>query len=61
MNLSKSVLSTDQSSGYLRPLVEAELVARSDPEHPNSLQRKYVLTKADEYADVFRLCKQRGG
>ena len=30
---------------YLRPLTEAGLIARTDPDHPNSPRQKYVLTK----------------
>ena len=32
------------TKAYLRPLVEAGLIARSDPGHPNSPQQKYALT-----------------
>ena len=30
---------------YLRPLVEAGLIERNDPDHPNSPQQKYAITK----------------
>ena len=33
------------TKAYLRPLMEAGLIERSDPVHPNSPQQKYVLTK----------------
>ena len=32
------------TKAYLRPLVEAGLIARSDLGHPNSPQQKYALT-----------------
>ena len=34
------------TKAYLRPLTEAGLVARTDPDHPNSPRQKYALTKA---------------
>ena len=34
------------TKAYLRPLTEAGLIARTDPDHPNSPRQKYVLTKA---------------
>lgn len=30
----------------LRPLTEAGLIARTDPDHPKSPRQKYALTKA---------------
>ena len=36
----------DFTKAYLRPLTEAGLVARTDPDHPNSPRQKYALTKA---------------
>ncbi|MBQ2624231.1 MAG: hypothetical protein IJG18_03965 [Kiritimatiellae bacterium] len=33
------------TKAYLRPLMEAGLIERSDPVHPNSPQQKYALTK----------------
>ena len=32
------------TKAYLRPLTEAGLIARTDPEHPNSPRQKYALT-----------------
>ena len=34
------------TKAYLRPLTEAGLVDRTDPDHPNSPRQKYALTKA---------------
>ena len=34
------------TKAYLRPLTESGLVARTDPDHPNSPRQKYALTKA---------------
>ena len=34
------------TKAYLRPLTEAGLIARTDPDHPNSPRQKYALTKA---------------
>ena len=34
------------TKAYLRPLTEAGLIARTDPDHPNSPCQKYALTKA---------------
>ena len=34
------------TKAYLRPLTEAGLVVRTDPDHPNSPRQKYALTKA---------------
>ena len=33
------------TKAYLRPLTEAGLIARTNPDHPNSPRQKYVLTK----------------
>ena len=34
------------TKAYLRPLTEAGLIVRTDPDHPNSPRQKYALTKA---------------
>ena len=34
------------TKAYLRPLTEAGLFVRTDPDHPNSPRQKYALTKA---------------
>ena len=34
------------TKAYLRPLTEARLIVRTDPDHPNSPRQKYALTKA---------------
>ena len=36
------------TKAYLRPLVEAGLIERNDPDHPNSPQQKYAITKEGE-------------
>ena len=40
------------TKAYSRPLTESGLIARSDPEHPNSLLQKYIL--AEEGRDRIR-------
>ena len=40
------------TKAYSRPLTESGLIARSDPEHPNSLLQKYIL--AEEGRDWIR-------
>ena len=34
------------TKAYLRPLTEAGLIVRTDPDHPNSPRQKYALAKA---------------
>ena len=34
------------TKAYLRPLTEAGLIVRTDPDHQNSPRQKYALTKA---------------
>ena len=36
------------TKAYLRPLVEAGLIERNDPDHSNSPQQKYAITKEGE-------------
>ena len=40
------------TKAYSRPLTESGLIARSDPEHPNSPRQKYIL--AEEGRDRIR-------
>ena len=40
------------TKAYLRPLTEAGLIARTDPDHPNSPRQKYALTKAGSELSV---------
>ena len=46
------------TKAYLRPLVEAGLIERNDPDHPNSPQQKYAITKDGESGGSHRYDKE---